>query len=82
MSYTELAAALPEPDRREVRAWQTGSVTDWVHEGQALANRIYDELEPGEKLRFRYSYLWWDTVEVQLLKGGVRLAGLLNSVFD
>ena len=82
MSYTELAAALPEPSRGEVRAWQSGSVTDWVHEGQALANRVYDGLEPGEKLQFRYSYMWWDTVETQLLKGGVRLAGLLNAALD
>lgn len=81
MSYTELVASLPELDKKEKIAAQNGTVLDWVEESQEIANKIYDSVEVGEKLAYRYSYTWWGTVESQLQKGGLRLAKVLNELF-
>ena len=81
MSYTELAAKLPEVDKKQIKMIQDGDVYDWVEESQDVANRIYESVEVGEKLYYRYGYVWWDTVESQLQKGGLRLAKVLNSLF-
>lgn len=81
MSYTELAAKLPELNKSQIRAIQEGDVYDWVEESQAVADHIYESVEIGEKLYYRYGYVWWDTVESQLQKGGLRLAKVLNDLF-
>ncbi len=81
MSYSELAASLPELSKSEARALQQGSVLDWVEESQDMANQIYDSVEVGEKLYYQYSYVWWTKVEFQLQKGGLRLAKVLNELF-
>ena len=81
LSYTELAISLPKLDKKEKRAIQNGTVLDWVEESQELANKLYESVEVGEKLAYRYSYTWWGTVESQLQKGGLRLAKVLDELF-
>jgi hypothetical protein len=81
LSYTELATSLPELDKKEKKAIQNGTVLDWVEESQEIANKLYESVEVGEKLAYRYSYTWWSTVESQLQKGGLRLAKVLNELF-
>ncbi len=82
MSYTELAESLPKLTKKQKKAIQEGTVYDWVEESQDLANEIYKSVEVGEKLSYRYSYVWWHTVEVQLQRGGLRLAKVLNEIFE
>lgn len=81
MSYSELAESLPRISKKQEKAIQEGTVLDWAEESQEIANKIYDSVEVGEKLRYRYNYLWWETLEKQLQKGGLRLAQVLNSIF-
>jgi hypothetical protein len=81
LSYTELAASLPKLSKRQIKAIQAGTIYDWVAESQDLANTLYDSVEVGEKIYYRYSYVWWDTVASQLEKGGLRLAKVLNDLF-
>ncbi len=81
MSYTELARTLPRWSKERIGQVQQGTVYDWVEEVQEVTNRVYDSAEVGEKLSYRYRYVWWDTVEEQLLTGGVRLAAVLNEIY-
>ncbi|QCW99256.1 S1/P1 nuclease [Aggregatimonas sangjinii] len=81
MSYTELAASLPRLNKTQKKAIQAGTVLDWVEESQDIANELYDSVAVGEKLSYRYNYVWWDTLEKQLQKGGLRLAKVLNELF-
>lgn len=81
MSYTELANALPKLNRKQKQEIQKGTIYNWVEESQDLANDIYTSAEVGEKLGYNYSYKYMDTVRNQLLKGGMRLAKVLNELF-
>lgn len=81
MSYTELASNLPDLDKKQIKEIQKGDVLVWVEESQEVADRIYESVEVGEKLYYRYGYVWWSTVESQLQKGGLRLAKVLNGLF-
>lgn len=81
MSYTELAQSLPRRTKKEVRSIQQGGVYEWVEESQEVANMVYASAEKGEKLSYAYSYAYWQTVEAQLQKGGLRLAKVLNEIF-
>ncbi len=81
MSYTELAHKLPRISKKAAGNMQEGTVYDWVEETQEITNEVYAAVEVGEQLRYSYSYKYWGTVEDQLLKGGVRLAGILNQIY-
>jgi len=82
MSYTELAESVDVASKKQCKQWQEGSILDWAYESQALADTVYKSAKSGEKLRYRYSYEYNDTVRAQLLKGGIRLAGVLNEIFN
>ena len=79
LSYTELAESLGKPTEAQVHAWQKTSIQDWAKESMTFRKQIYD-IGNG-KLGYRYSYLNFPTVREQLLKAGVRLAGVLNDIY-
>jgi len=82
MSYSELASTMPRLSKNEVERIKGGSVLDWMEESRNLTKEIYRTTNKGDKLGYRYMYDYFDTVRGQLQKGGIRLAGLLNELFD
>lgn len=80
MSYSELAENLPRLSKKEIRAIETGTVLDWTYESQKLADKVYNSAETGEKLGYRYMYDNFQNVRLQLFKGGIRLAKVLNEI--
>lgn len=82
MSFTELSDNLPQLTKEKVKLLQKGNVLDWVEESQDIANQLYESVAVGEKIGYKYSYVWWSTVEDQLQKGGIRLAAVLNQIFE
>jgi len=81
MSYTELAKTRNKLTKVQIKNYQKGKLIDWVLESQALAKKVYASVKPGYKLKYRYSYLYLQTVRTQLQKGGLRLAKVLNDIF-
>ncbi len=82
MSYSELADNLPVLSKKEIQSLQEGDVYDWVGESQQLANEIYGSVTVGEKLGYQYSFKYTQTALKQLQLGGLRLAKVLNDLFD
>ncbi len=81
MSYVELANNAKDLTKKQIKAIQKGNVLDWVKESHNLAKRVYVSAEAGEKLRYRYSYDFFQVVREQLQKGGIRLGKILNEIF-
>lgn len=81
MSYLELASNAQELSKKQITAIEKGTVVDWVNEVHQLTNKVYLSTKVGENLRYRYSYLYFNTVRTQLQKGGIRLAKVLNDIF-
>ena len=82
MSYIELAENAEQLSKAQISAIQSGSVLDWMRDTRKLTKPVYESVEVGEKLRYRYSYDHFPTVMKQLQKGGLRLAKLLNDIFS
>ncbi len=80
MSYTELAATMPDLSKRQVKSLQEGSILDWVEDSRTLVKKVYATTKSGDTLGYRYMYDYFETVRDQLQKGGIRLAGLLNEI--
>lgn len=81
MSYTELANNTKKLSKKELNEMQKGTVLDWVYDSQKQAKIVYASAHAGDKLKYKYSYNYFGIVQNQLLKGGVRLAKLLDDIF-
>jgi len=81
MSYTELASNAKQLSKAQIKAIQSGSVMDWIRDSRKLAKKVYASAKPGDNLKYKYMYNYFGIVRMQLEKGGLRLAKLLNELF-
>jgi hypothetical protein len=79
-SYTELADAVNNTSKDEVKSLQSDTIDKWYKEAMALRPQVY-ALPDDMNLGYEYSYKNWDTVKSQLMKSGIRLAGILNEIY-
>lgn len=82
LSYTEYANAIDHTTRDQRKAWQAEPVSEWVWQSYQHAEKIYADIKPDEKLSYLYNFKYVATVNHQLLKAGLHLAGLLNQIFN
>lgn len=83
LSYTEYAFAINHTTKALRNEWQSEPVSDWIYQSYLLAEKIYADIKlPEEKLSYQYNFKYLATLNQQLLKGGVHLAGLLNDIFS
>ena len=86
MSYSELALNLSNPDFlisvEEANDFKRGDVLNWVDEIHEYTNKIYGDVSIDDKLGYEYQYKNFGTVKDLLLIGGIRLAKVLNYLFD
>lgn len=79
-SYTEYANILDIAGKEQINEWQDTPLEDWFYDSYLLANKIYALTPDGSKLSYRYNYIFMNDLNRQLLKGGLRLAKILNEV--
>ena len=82
-SYTEYANVINHTTAAQRAEWQKTDLLHIIYESNQIAETLYAEIkEPNQKIvTYRYIYLHIHTAEERMLKGGVRLAGILNSIF-
>ncbi|HMU10790.1 MAG TPA: S1/P1 nuclease [Ferruginibacter sp.] len=81
LSYTEYATAINHTTREQRKQWQAEPLSEWIWQSYQLAEKIYADVKPDDKLGYLYNFKNIGIVNQQLLKGGVHLAGLLNEIF-
>jgi hypothetical protein len=82
LSYTEYAAAINHPTKEQLTQWQKEPMGSWFFQSYQLAQKIYAEIKtPNQRLDYKYNFNYLDTLNNQLLKGGIHLAALLNEIF-
>jgi hypothetical protein len=81
LSYTEYAAAINHTTPAQLAEWQKAPISQWLYESNQIAEKIYTDTKADTKLSYNYNFMFVDTLNQQLLKGGVRLAGVLNQLF-
>lgn len=82
MSYLELASNAKKLSKKQIEAIEKGTVINWVDEVHEITKEVYGSVKKGENLRYKYSYKYFGTVRTQLQKGGIRLAKILNDIYN
>lgn len=82
LSYTEYALSINFIDKYQLRALQNEGPAQWVVDSYRISEKLYTNVKPNDKLAYRYIYDNLEIANQQLLKGGIHLAGLLNSIYS
>jgi hypothetical protein len=81
-SYTEYSHLLDIAGKEQVIGWQNSSLDDWFYESHQLSDIIYDSAPNESKLSYNYNFQFQQMLNDQLLKGGIRLAKVLNDALE
>ena len=81
-SYTEWVDQIDRSSDAERRAIVGGSVDDWAKETIAITGDVYQQMPEGSKISYNEIATSAPIIEQQLERGGLRLAHLLNQLFD
>ena len=82
-SHTEWQREIDRlPYDRQVLILKDGNPDTWGKETYEICTRVYEATPEGTNIEYDYIADWTPTIESQLLKGGLRLADVLNSIFD
>lgn len=82
-NYTEWQQQIDRlSDDKENEIVYNGTPEKWAKETHLIAKEIYNKTPVDTNISYDYIAEWTPVVEEQFLKGGLRLADLLNSVFD
>lgn len=81
LSYTEYAANINHSTAAQRATLQAAPISTWFSESNQLADKIYTNTKAGDNLSYNYNYQFIEPLNQQLLKGGIRLAGVLNEMF-
>ncbi len=82
LSYTEYTKAINFATPLQLATWNKSTIKDCVFESYEICNKIYATgIKVDDKLSYNYNFDWINTVNEQLLKGGVRLANVLNGIY-
>lgn len=81
-SYTEWQQQIDRLSPAAETAITAGSIDDWAKETVGIAGDVYTYFQPGINISYNDIAHWTPVIEEQFLRGGLRLASVLNSIFD
>ena len=80
-SYTEWQREIDRADDATITKIVEGTPNDWGRETHLLASKVYQKTPQGFKASYDYVAEWTPVIEEQFLKGCLRLAHLLTSIY-
>jgi len=80
LSFSEFTNFIDTNDQTIISNYLNSQPKDWILESFYIAEKLYDIGDAD----YRYNYVYEQTpvVKKRLTQGGIRLAGLLNTIFD
>ena len=81
-SYTEWQSQIDRVSEVERTRLIAGDIDDWAKETYMIASKIYEATPIGSNISYDYVAEWTPVIEQQFLKGGLRLAHLLNIIYS
>lgn len=80
-TYDEWTEQVDRATKQEAKEIVKGSFAEWGKETFEYATKVYEATPDGTKISYDYVAEWTPLVEQQFLKGGLRLASILNEIY-
>ena len=81
LSYKEMAATYDNATPLEIKRWQSDDLMVWLWESYQISTILYQEAAKDPDFGDEYYKTHLPVLEKRIEKAGIRLAGLLNSIF-
>ena len=81
-SYSEWQQQIDRETPEYASSIVLGTVDDWAKQTADIAAAVYAETPEGTNISYNEVARWTPVIEQQLLNGGLRLAHLLNTLYD
>ncbi|MEC7755780.1 MAG: S1/P1 nuclease [Bacteroidota bacterium] len=81
LSYTEFADWVNHASKTQIKEWQSATVREWAYESMSYRKQVYDIPEDG-RISYEYGYKYFDIIKLRVLQAGVRLAGVINEIYE
>ena len=79
--YSEWQEQVDRATPKQVKAMEQGTPNDWIEETVVLANEVYESAAKTSNMSYDYVAEYAPISEQQFLKGGIRLAKLLEEIY-
>lgn len=80
-TYDEWTAQLDRLSKKEIKELCEGDFDSWAQETHEFCKKVYAASPEGSRLSYDYVAEWTPVVEQQFIKGGIRLAYILNEIY-
>lgn len=80
-TYDEWTDQLDRLSKDQIWQLCQGDIDDWAQETFAITKKIYEATPEGTNISYDYVADWTPTVEQQFVRGGIRLAYILNEIY-
>ena len=80
-SYSEWQDQIDRATPKQQQAYMQGTPNDWIEETVILANDVYERASEVSNMSYDYVAEYTPILEQQFLKGGIRLAKLLEEIY-
>ena len=80
-TYLEMAAAYDHATPAEIKQWQKDEMPTWLFESYQLCTPIYAAAAANPKFDWHFYPTFGPVAQQQVLKAGIRLAGVLNEIY-
>lgn len=81
-SYTEWQQQIDRVSESQIASYTVGSIDNWGEETYLICCEVYNSTPIDSNISYDYIAKWTPVIETQFLKGGVRLASIINSIFQ
>jgi hypothetical protein len=81
-SYKKMATEYDNATAAEIQKWQKDSLMIWLWESYQISSILYEETAKDPHFTDQYYQDYLPIVEKRIEKGGIRLAGVINSILD
>ena len=83
LTYEQMASAYDHPTPEQVRQWQSDPLLQWVWESYQASSSLYAEVDAmkSRAIDDQYYQQHIGIIQDRIEKAGIRLAGVLNTIF-
>jgi hypothetical protein len=82
LTYKQMAASYDNATPIEIKKWQSDDLMIWLWESYQISTILYKEAAENPNFGEGYYKTHLPVLEKRIEKAGIRLAGILNAIFD
>jgi hypothetical protein len=82
LTYKQMAEKYDTATPVQIKQWQNDQVMKWLYESYVISNELYKEAAENPDFKEDYYNDHIELLHLRILKAGIRLAGVLNRIYD